>query len=90
MVINAVYYNPQLTLSVLEMNGLTNKFFSLWFANIDNFRRVHDKKLSIVAISALLNIPPQQVPASVQQGWPRLLHGLVKLFQTLPQALKSM
>lgn len=89
MVINAVYYNPQLTLSVLEMNNLTNKFFSLWFANIDNFSRVHDKKLSIVAITALLVIPPQQVPASVQQGWPRLLHGLSKLFQTLPQALKS-
>lgn len=89
MVINAIYYNPQLTLSVLEMNGLTNKFFSFWFANIDNFRRVHDKKLSIAAISALLIIPPQQVPQSVQQGWPRLLHGLAKLFQTLPQALKS-
>lgn len=89
MVINAIYYNPQLTLSVLEMNGLTNKFFSYWFANIDHMTRVHDKKLSIAAITSLLAIPPQQVPQSVQQGWPRLLHGLVKLFQTLPAALQS-
>lgn len=89
MVINAVYYNPLLALSVLESNGLTNKFFSHWFANIDNFGRVHDKKLSIAAITSLLTIPPQQVPQSVQQGWPRLLHGLAKLFHTLPQALKS-
>ena len=89
VVINAIYYNPQLTLSILEMNGMTNKFFSLWFSNIENLTRVHDKKLSIAAILSLLSIPAQNVPVSVQQGWPRLLHGLVKLFQTLPQAMKS-
>lgn len=89
VVINAIYYNPQLTLSILEMNGMTNKFFSLWFSNIENLTRVHDKKLSISAILSLLSIPAQSVPVSVQQGWPRLLHGLVKLFQTLPQAMKS-
>lgn len=89
VVINAIYYNPQLTLSILEMNQATNKFFSLWFGNIDNMTRVHDKKLSIVAILSLLTIPAQNVPTSVQQGWPRLLHGLSKLFQTLPQAMKS-
>lgn len=89
VIVNAIYYNPQLALGVLEMNGFTNKFFSYWFANIDNMTRVHDKKLSIAAITTLLAIPPEQVPQSVQQGWPRLLHGLAKLFQTLPQALKS-
>ncbi len=89
MIINAIYYNPLMTLTILEMNGTTNKLFSLWFANIDNFSRVHDKKLSIAAITSLLTIPSQNVPQSVQQGWPRLLHGLVKLFQTLPVAMKS-
>ncbi len=89
MVINAIYYNPQLALSILEMNGMTNRFFSLWFSNIDNFSRVHDKKLSIAAITALLTIHAQSVPHSVQQGWPRLMAGLAKLFQTLPAAMKS-
>lgn len=89
MVINTVYYNPLLALSILEMNGSTNKFFSLWFENIDSFSRVHDKKLSIAAITSLIIIPAASVPASVQQGWPRLLHGIVRLFQTLPQAEKS-
>ncbi|KAB8338931.1 hypothetical protein FH972_021871 [Carpinus fangiana] len=89
VVINAIYYNPQLTLSTLESSGLTNKLFSFWFANIDNFTRVHDKKLSIAAITALLNIPPTSVPQSVQQGWPRLLQGCAKLFKTLPEAEKN-
>ena len=90
MVINAIYYNPVLSLQVLESHGWTNKFFSTWFSYIDNFRRVHDKKLSIAAISSLLTLKGNDVPESVQQGWPRLLQGITRLFQTLPAAIKSM
>jgi importin-7 len=89
MVINAIYYNPRLSLNVLEANGWTNKFFSMWFSSIDTFTRVHDKKLSIGAIIALLTLRADEVPTSVQQGWPRLLQGIVRLFQTLPAALKN-
>lgn len=88
MVINAIYYNPALTLQILEAKGWTNKFFSAWFSSIDSFRRVHDKKLSIAAISSLLTLNVDSVPASVQQGWPRLLQGVTRLFQTLPAALQ--
>jgi len=89
MVINSIYYNPRLALDVLEGNGWTNKFFSLWFSSIDSFTRVHDKKLSIGAITALLTLRAEEVPPSVQQGWPRLLQGIVRLFQTLPAAMKN-
>ncbi|KAF4613370.1 hypothetical protein G7Y89_g15517 [Cudoniella acicularis] len=89
MVINAIYYNPVLALHVLEAKGWTNKFFSLWFSSIDSFSRVHDKKLSIAAIVALLTLNADQVPLSVQTGWPRLLQGIVRLFQTLPAAQKK-
>ena len=50
---------------------------------------MHDKKLSIAAIVALLTLNADQVPVSVQQGWPRLLQGIVRLFQTLPAATKN-
>jgi len=89
MVVNAVYYNPILTLQVLESQGWTNKFFSLWFANVDSFQRVHDKKLSIAAIIALLNLDASQIPVTVQPGWPRLLTGIVTLFKTLPAAQRA-
>lgn len=89
MVINAIYYNPILALQVLEAHGWTNKFFSIWFGSIDSFRRVHDKKLCIAAISALLTIHADQVPQSVQTGWPRLLTGATYLFRTLPAAMKQ-
>jgi hypothetical protein len=89
MVINAIYYNPILSLQVLESNGWTNKFFSLWFGSMDSFTRVHDKKLCIMAIVQLLSIHPDQIPTSVSVGWPRLLQGIATLFTSLPAALKS-
>jgi hypothetical protein len=89
VIVNAIYYNAPLALHVLESQGLTNKFFSMWFSSIDSFTRVHDKKLCISAICALLTINGQNVPVSVQQGWPRLLSGIVRMFQTLPAALKN-
>ncbi|KAF3760016.1 putative Nmd5, karyopherin, a carrier protein [Cryphonectria parasitica EP155] len=89
MVINAIYYNPILALQVLESNGWTNKFFSMWFGTMDSFTRVHDKKLCIVAIVALLGLSPDQVPVSVSVGWPRLLTGITSLFKTLPTAVKN-
>jgi hypothetical protein len=73
MVINAIYYNPILSLQILETQGWTNKFFSLWFGTMASFTRVHDKQLCILAIVALLDIKPDQIPASVMVGWPRLL-----------------
>jgi hypothetical protein len=77
VVINAIYYNPVLALHVLEANGWTNKFFSLWFSNIDSFARVHDKKLCISAICSLLTINAQDVPVSVQQGCACSRHSLL-------------
>lgn len=73
MVISAMHYNPILTLQVLESKDWTNKFFSLWFGNMNSFTRVHDKKLCVAAISTLLSIPADNIPASVSTGWPRLL-----------------
>ena len=90
MVINAIYYNPILAFRVLEPHAWTNRFFSAWFSNIDGFSRVHDKKLSILAIAALLTLKSDQIPSTVKNGWAKLFNGVVRLFQTLPAALKSM
>ena len=89
IVINSIYYNPVLAFRVLEAHAWTNKFFSAWFSNIEGFSRVHDKKLSILAIAALLTLKSEQVPSTVKPGWGKLFNGAVRLFQTLPAALKK-
>ncbi len=47
-------------------------FFRLWFAAVDKehgLPRVHDKTLSIVAMSALLEMKAGSVPAELLEGW---------------------
>ncbi|KAG2183579.1 hypothetical protein INT43_006585 [Umbelopsis isabellina] len=89
IVINCVYYNPQLTLSVLEENQWTQGFFTLWFNTLDKFSRVHDKKLVIVALCSLLELPFEAIPASLQAGWSQMLNGMLVVFKTLPKAIQN-
>ncbi|CEG80018.1 hypothetical protein RMATCC62417_14413 [Rhizopus microsporus] len=46
VVINCLYYNPVITLNLLEENNWTQGFFTLWFNTLSKFSRVHDKKLN--------------------------------------------
>ncbi|KAL1924145.1 uncharacterized protein VTP21DRAFT_7180 [Calcarisporiella thermophila] len=89
VVVNALYYNPSLTLGILERNQWTQGFFSMWFANFDKFARVHDKKLSIVAICAILETPTEHIPPTLQAAWPQILGGILTMFQSLPQAVEK-
>ncbi|KAK9371093.1 armadillo-type protein [Lipomyces kononenkoae] len=86
--VNCLYYNPLLTFRVLEESSQTANFFNIWFSNMPSFSRVHDKKLSIMAILGIITLPDEHVPESIRPGFPQLLHGLLQLLQTLPDALK--
>ncbi|KAI8822933.1 armadillo-type protein [Fimicolochytrium jonesii] len=90
VIINALYYNPGATLELLEQRNATTAFFMKWFTDLPEFRRVHDKKLCVLALSAVLELPVQQLPASLQgQAWTEMLNGVFKVFETLPVALKA-
>ncbi|KAI7906287.1 armadillo-type protein [Cokeromyces recurvatus] len=89
VVVNCIYYNPALTLRILEENNWTQGFFTLWFNTLPKFSRVHDKKLVIVALCALLELPMDMIPATLQSGWSQILACMVNVFQTLPKAMEN-
>ncbi|KAM5539406.1 hypothetical protein V8D89_006858 [Ganoderma adspersum] len=94
IVVNAVLYNPAATLHILNQAGPTTAtaFFEKWFAAINvesRLPRVHDKKLSIVALCALMEMDPAAIPESVQAGFPGVVSGALKLFQEYPKAVQS-
>lgn len=86
--INAIYYNPVAALRIFEENGWSNTIFNTWFSNIKRFSRVHDKKLIVLALCALIGLPIEQVPPTLQPAWPRLLQVAVEVLQSLPAAQK--
>ncbi len=46
----------------------TGPFLALWFTHIDDFTGLHSRKLGILAICKLLEVPFAALPASAQQG----------------------
>ncbi|KAJ7704207.1 armadillo-type protein [Mycena metata] len=94
VLINSVLYNPAAALHIIEATqaGMARKFFDAWFLAIGDHAkmpRVHDKKLSIVALCALLEMPAGAVPETLKDGWPAIVGGVLKLFKDLPGAIAA-
>ncbi|KAJ3201839.1 hypothetical protein HDU82_007836 [Entophlyctis luteolus] len=88
LIINCLYHSPMQTLQLLEASHATETFFFIWFKELDNFSRVHDKKLSILALTAVLGLPIQSIP-SLQNHIGTLLLNLQRLFKEYPAALQT-
>ncbi|KAI8620461.1 hypothetical protein BC830DRAFT_1098820, partial [Chytriomyces sp. MP71] len=73
---------------LLEQSNATATFFYIWFKELESFSRVHDKKLSILALTAVLSLPAGAIP-SLQGHIGTLLQNLMKLFQDYPAALET-
>ena len=94
VLINAVLYNPAAALHIMESirPGTARVFFDKWFEaiNTDNhLPRVHDKKLTIMALCALLEMDPSAVPDSIREGWPQIVAGALRVFKDLPRAIEG-
>ena len=91
VIINAIYYNPVATLNYLEQSNFLQKFMQMWFNEADHFLRVHDKKLSILALMKIVELPPQHLPPTLQndQTLKYLMKAMLTFFQTLPDAIAS-
>ncbi|KAG8903898.1 hypothetical protein FRB99_002598 [Tulasnella sp. 403] len=89
-IVNALFYNPALTMAALEQTpGGSRAFFDKWFAAMHDDKglpRVHDKKLSILTLCELLKMDTNAVPPSLKDGWSGLVGGILALFKALPAA----
>jgi hypothetical protein len=72
--------------------GHARIFFDRWFAAINSenkLPRVHDKKLSILALCKLLEMEAGAIPDGLRDGWPGIVVGALNIFKALPQAVAS-
>ncbi|TDL17754.1 ARM repeat-containing protein [Rickenella mellea] len=94
VLINAVLYNPSAALHLMETTQANSSrvFFDMWFAAIkadDGLPRVHDKKLSIMALCALLELDASMIPAPLQEGWSGIVAAILHVFKDLPKAIEA-
>ncbi|CAA7016727.1 unnamed protein product [Microthlaspi erraticum] len=75
VVANAFYYNAPLTLGILQGLGITTEILTLWLHMLQekkkksgvhaNFKGEHDKKVCILGLTSLLNLPADLLPGDV-------------------------
>ena len=80
-----MYYNPTLSLSILESHGATQAFFATVLPMLTKCRRVHECKVAIVALLSLLAMDPQSVPPALRNGYPHLFGALLTQLKALPK-----
>eukprot|EP01125_Pyxidicula_operculata_P021827 TRINITY_DN8675_c0_g1_i1.p1 TRINITY_DN8675_c0_g1~~TRINITY_DN8675_c0_g1_i1.p1 ORF type:complete len:1052 (+),score=285.77 TRINITY_DN8675_c0_g1_i1:135-3158(+) len=66
VIANALYYNPFVTFGFLESKGWTKDIFGLWFSLVNTeFKRLHDMKITILALTTMFQVPLSQWPPSL-------------------------
>ncbi|KAI9110804.1 hypothetical protein K1719_018242 [Acacia pycnantha] len=74
VIADALYYNPALTLGILQKLGVALEIFNLWFHMLQqvkksgicaNFKREHDKKVYCLGLTSLLVLPTDQLSEDV-------------------------
>ena len=94
MLVNAVLYEPTAALQIMESSrsGGAQVFFTKWFESIQaktGVPRVHDKKLTVLALCALLELPASSIPPTIQQGWNNILPAILHVLSELPKAVEG-
>ncbi|KAG2125236.1 hypothetical protein BD769DRAFT_1668960 [Suillus cothurnatus] len=86
ILVNAVLYNASAALHFME--DYKAGFSRTFFERCDNkLPRVHDKKLSILALCKLLEMEAGAIPEGFRDGWPGIVGGALNIFKALPQAI---
>jgi hypothetical protein len=84
---NALFYNPVFTLAYTESKGWTSALFAKWFQLLQGeFKRLHDKRLSILAIGALLQMNFAQIPEAIRAQFRNII---VAAFQVLDDCART-
>jgi hypothetical protein len=92
VLINCVLYNPAAGLHCIDAYspGMARAFLDRWFTAIkseNGLPRVYDKKLTIVALSALMEMEQSTIPESLREAWGVMVSGALKVFGDLPKAI---
>jgi len=92
VVIAAIYYNPVLLLETLEKMHLPNstesitaQFLKQWLHDTDCFLGLHDRKLAVLGLSALLDTPNNR-PNAINGLAAEILPSMLTLFSGLKRA----
>ena len=69
----ALQYNPQLELMELEKRGVTQQVFTQWIKDADQMDRWLPRKITVVGLCSMLQLPSTSLPATVSSMIPQII-----------------
>eukprot|EP00891_Asterochloris_glomerata_P009638 jgi/Astpho2/9638/fgenesh1_pm.00146_%23_24_t len=88
LVATALHYNAEIAVAALQQQGQLATILSTWFQMIFasrssglpvHFKRLYDKKVSLLGLTALMGLPDRQVPPGLAQNWQQVTLGILQL-----------
>jgi hypothetical protein len=76
---SALYYQPQLELGELEKRGVTQQVFGKWMADAEGMDKWLPRKLTVLGLASILQIPTTGLPASIASAVPQLIDTVVRM-----------
>lgn len=94
VVIAALYYNPQLLISILDKMSETNNepicshFIKQWIHDADCFLGIHDRKLCVLGLCTLISMGEAK-PQVLSEVSDKIIPSLILLFDGLKRAYEA-
>merc|ERR1712032_211341 len=89
VIASALYYNPQLQLMELENRGVTQHLLSQWLKDLNKMDRWLSKKLTVIGLLSILQLPFSMIPSSVSGSIPQLLSAVVPMIADIKEENKE-
>jgi importin-7 len=92
VLVNTILYNTPAAFQIIESlsPNFSRLVFDKWFKSMNEpggLPRVHDMKLSIMAMCGLLELEESNIPPSLKEGWTSIVPALLAVFKQLPDAI---
>eukprot|EP01096_Ripella_sp_DP13-Kostka_P013408 TRINITY_DN5818_c1_g2_i1.p1 TRINITY_DN5818_c1_g2~~TRINITY_DN5818_c1_g2_i1.p1 ORF type:complete len:1065 (+),score=579.29 TRINITY_DN5818_c1_g2_i1:36-3197(+) len=86
VIASCLFYNPILFFTFLESKqGLTTHVFRHWFETLPIMAKNHDRKISALAFSRILEIPTGNFPQSIKDAYAQIVSSTIKLLVDIRQ-----
>jgi len=86
---SSLFYNPQLQLQEFEKRGVTEQVFGLWINDANEIEKWLPKKMTILGLCAVLQLPSSLLPQSIRSNLPAIFSMAVKLCEDLTNEKKN-
>eukprot|EP00834_Sanchytrium_tribonematis_P002641 NODE_86_length_22075_cov_1.190253.p1 type:complete len:884 gc:universal NODE_86_length_22075_cov_1.190253:4274-6925(+) len=89
IVLNCIYYNPQISLTILDQKNCATTIFGFMVNQSESFKKLHDKKLLILSSCTILTSPLESIPPNLRVEIPKLLGFVTNRLQNYQDKLTS-